>query len=468
LSNPVPADQVFAYKFQGAVGFSSWAFLLLGGPVLIAFGIICHSPWHFYVVFLPAFFIGFVLLPGSLGSLIALLVVNFVPRQRKQFLALAILLVIGLLVWWMYNTTRVGRSLAVGIGDPRDTREGLTRLLGRFDFTHHPLVPTHWVSLGLRRAAQGRVGQAMYYLSLVWSNGLFMYLVTALAARWWYRRGYNRMFSGSTVRRRFGSGAFLDRLAESVLWWTRPSTRLLLVKDFRTFRRDPQQWVQIVIFGGLMVLYFSNIRRLFIRDLEWPYQNTLSLLNLSAVALLLCTYTGRFVFPLLSLEGSKFWILGLLPLERGQLLWGKFAFATTGGVLAASGLVLLSDVRLEMPVDAVLLHLLTAVVLAAGLSGLSVGLGACMPNFRETDPSKIAVGFGGTLNLVAGLLFLLITVAVMVGPWHLLMALGNPHHRPTLLWVFAGGGALLGLALGAAAVYLPLRAGIRALERMEF
>jgi hypothetical protein len=36
------------------------------------------------------------------------------------------------------------------------------------------------------------------------------------------------------------------------------------------------------------------------------------------------------------------------------------------------------------------------------------------------------------------------------------------------LWVFAGGGAALGMALGTAAVFIPLRAGIRALERMEF
>src|SRR6266496_3367921 len=30
LAGPVAADRVFAYKFQGAVAFSSWAFLLLG------------------------------------------------------------------------------------------------------------------------------------------------------------------------------------------------------------------------------------------------------------------------------------------------------------------------------------------------------------------------------------------------------------------------------------------------------
>src|SRR5579884_1596538 len=45
LSKPVRADQVFAYKFQSAVGFSSWAFLLLGGPILIAYGMVCVAPW---------------------------------------------------------------------------------------------------------------------------------------------------------------------------------------------------------------------------------------------------------------------------------------------------------------------------------------------------------------------------------------------------------------------------------------
>ena len=36
LGAPVPADQVFAYKYQGAVAFGSWAFVLLASPILIA------------------------------------------------------------------------------------------------------------------------------------------------------------------------------------------------------------------------------------------------------------------------------------------------------------------------------------------------------------------------------------------------------------------------------------------------
>src|SRR5205809_3513856 len=119
-----------------------------------------------------------------------------------------------------------------------------------------------------------------------------------------------------------------------------------------------------------MVLYVSNIRRMFIGDIGWMYQNTVSFLNVSAVSLLLCTYTGRFIYPLLSLEGRKFWVLGLLPLQRERLLWGKFAFSTAGCVLIAEVLVLISDFMLGMPAVCVALHVLTVAVLAAGLSGL--------------------------------------------------------------------------------------------------
>ena len=66
LTTPVPADQVFAYKYQGAVAFSSWAFILLSSPILLAYGWVFRVPWDFYL-FLPLFFLGFVLLPGSLA-----------------------------------------------------------------------------------------------------------------------------------------------------------------------------------------------------------------------------------------------------------------------------------------------------------------------------------------------------------------------------------------------------------------
>lgn len=459
LSSPAPADHIFAFKFQGALGFSSWAFFLLGSPILMAFGLAYAAPWYFYP-FMLIFFAGFLLIPGAVGALCCLLIVNIVPQRKKQLVLLLLLLAAIPITWIIY---RLSTSLTHGTM----SRDDVERLLGRFELAQAPMLPSHWIAWGLRSAARRNIARSLYYLALVWSNGLFLYLLTAAVAKRLYRRGFNRIATGGALRQRYG-GHWLDRLLDRTLFLVNPQTRLLIVKDFRTFRRDPAQWAQILIFAGLMTLYFLNMRKLFIREISWTYQNGLSLLNLCATALLMCTYTGRFIYPMLSLEGKKFWVLGLLPLERDRLLWGKFAFSAVGVLFIAEGLVLLSDLMLEMPATIILLHVLTVAVLAAGLSGLSVGLGACMPNFRETDPSKIAAGFGGTLNLVTGLVFLILTVSLLAGPWHgLASAQGGPPDSLTATLII-GLGVLIGLAAGALAVFLPLYYGIRTLRRMEF
>ncbi len=459
LNTPARADRVFAYKFQGALAFSSWAFLLLGSASLVPYGVVFEAPWYFYVL-LPLFLFGFILLPGSLGALACLLIVNTVPRRRKQVLALGVLLVIALAIAWGVRVARATR-------DAGWTRDAVYLLLSQFDFARGTLMPSDWVVKGLLAAKNGDVRETVYRLALLWSNGLFGYVVTTWAAGRLYRRGFNRVATGGSLRRRYG-GLWVDRALAGLVGFVHPQVRLLLVKDFRTFRRDPSQWAQILIFTGLLSLYFANTRRFYQEDIPTAYQNGVSLLNLAATAVLLCAWTGRFIYPLLSLEGRKFWILGLLPLQRDLLLWGKFAFSATGAVLFSELLVILSDVMLAMPPPAVLVHVLTVAVLAVGLSGLSVGIGAWMPNFRETDPSKIAIGFGGTLNLIASLLFLVLVIGLMAAPWHVYAAFGDSLSWSERAGWFLTAGIVAGVALGAAAVVVPLRVGALTLRRMEF
>jgi ABC-2 type transport system permease protein len=466
LSTPARADQVFGHKYRGAVGFSSWGFLLLGSPVLLAYGVVYKVSWLFFIL-LPLYFVGFVLLPGCVGSLVCLLVVNLVPRRRKQALIALALAVVAGASWWVYRTSATLHSQT-------DNRELLNQLLGGVGLSQGMFTPSHWMTKGLQTAGQGFLWKApqgdpgtLYYLGLLWSNGLLAYVLTAWLAGRLYRRGYNRLATGGSLRKRYGGG-WLDRLLGGTVGFLDPQTRLLIIKDFRTFRREPAQWAQILIFSGLLVLYFTNVRRLVLSQMEWMYQNGLSFLNLATIGLLLCIWTGRFIYPMLSLEGTKFWILGLLPLRRERLLWGKFAFSAVGSLLIAEVLILLSDLMLSMPWFAVALHAVTVAVLAAGLSGLSVGLGACMPTFKETDPSKIAAGFGGTLNLVAGLMFLIGVLIFMALPWHAQVAVAPPREGVSANDLLSLLGWLPGLGLGLLGVWLPLRAGARALARMEF
>src|SRR5262249_23405694 len=115
LAAPVPEDRIFAYKYQGAVAFSSWAFVLLASPILIAFGLEVEggAPWYFYAL-LPLFFLGFVLLPGSLGASAALVLVNFLPRHRKQVLGIAVALLLVVTVVWGLHMLREAEQTQFG------------------------------------------------------------------------------------------------------------------------------------------------------------------------------------------------------------------------------------------------------------------------------------------------------------------------------------------------------------------
>jgi ABC-2 type transport system permease protein len=460
LSTPARADRVFAYKFAGSVGFSSWAFVLLGLPVLAAFGVVYRVSPLFWPA-LPLLLFGFLLIPGSIGAIGCFVIVNTAPRARKQILLLCLVALAALAAYRGYVV--FASAIRADVAD----RDAVSGLLGQLTFARAAWVPSHWMTRGLQSAARGDLAGTLYPLALVWSNGLALYVLAAFVAGRWYRRGYNRLATGGDLRRRYGGGA-VDAALARLLWFVDRPTRLLIVKDFRTFRRDPGQWAQVLIFAGLGLVYFANSRQFYRSDLGRSFQHGVSLVNLLATCMLLCAYMGRFIYPMLSLEGRKFWVLGLMPLRRSQLLAGKFAFAAVGSVLIAGPLILAADLLLGLPAVAVGIHLLTITAVAAGLSGLAVGIGAMLPNFRESDPSKIAVGFGGTMNLLAGLLFLLVEIGLVAGPYHLRTML-HPD-EPAGPWFLAGqvAGIAAGLVVAAAVTIGPLRAGGRALEAMEF
>jgi ABC-2 type transport system permease protein len=458
LVTPVRADRVFAYKFQSAIAFSSWAFVLLGLPILFAYGLVFGASWAFYAL-LPIFLIGFLLIPGSVGAIVCLLIVNLAPRRRTQLLGLLAVLVAGMGIAWAYRTA------VEATARNKSGTDTLHWLDGQFAFMRGRIVPSHWMTRGVQAAARGDLEAAAYPLALLWSNGLMLYVGAAFVAQHWYRRGYNRIATGGSLRRRYGGGR-LDRFINRTLGFLDPQTRLLLIKDLRTFRRDPAQWAQVLVFGGLMMLYFVNAPQFYQSDQNQAYRQIIGFTNLTATGMLMCAYMSRFIYPMLSLEGRKFWILGLLPLKREKLLWGKFVFATFGSLVVGSLLVTASDFLLGIPV-ALLVHLPTIAALAFGLSGLSVGLGAVVPNFRETDPSKIAVGAGGTLNLIVGLLYLLTAILLMTGPYHLIAGF-NGGTIPSSMRVWIALGSVTGAVLAGAATIVPLRMGARVLNRIEF
>ena len=252
LTTPAATDRIFAYKFAEAIGFSSWGFFLLGSPLLVAYGLTVKAPLAFYAIFLP-YLLSFVMIPASLGSGAAILVANVFPRRQKTVLAVT---VTGVLILVALVGVRLWRTPGEPLGG-----DWLGSMLGRLAFCQNPLWPSRWMSAGLLASAKGQWSQAGFHLMVLSAHAALGYLVAAVAARDLYRRGYSRVQGGRTSRRRRGLG-FLETIVHRLFAFLPRPIRLLIIKDLRTFLRDPAQWSQFLIFFGLLTFYFFNIPRL--------------------------------------------------------------------------------------------------------------------------------------------------------------------------------------------------------------
>jgi len=466
LTLPARTQRIFLYKFEEAVLLSGWGFLLLGSPLLVASGVVGQAPWYYYLVLFP-FMAAFVYIPAACGAALCLGIVYMLPRRRLMIAVAAAVVAIGVSIW-------LGTSLLKTPESQILTPTWFYEILGRLQYTEQRMLPSWWLSNGLLEAARGEPLESFLFLMLLVSNALLAREVVGAMAGRLYRPAFSALQGAHSGHRRTRWGA-LDRGLLRAGGFVALELRLLLLKDLRLFRRDPVQWSQFLILFGLMCMYFLNIRR-FHYDVQYAGSiHTISFLNLSVIGLLLAIFNTRFIFPTISVEGRRFWILGLLPLRRETILWGKFLFGAFAFMVPSCALVLLSDLMLRVDAAILLSHQFTTVLLSVGLSGIAVGLGTKLPDFREPSPSRIAAGFGGTLNLVVSALFIAVIVAATAVPCHFCVVLNNTDPRlPTVgtmakyFYVWLMSGTAVSLVLTVIATVLPLRMGFTAIRDMEF
>lgn len=452
LSSPVRLRDVVIVKYLESLAMASWSLLLLGLPLMMAMARMSDEPWSFYPLFLAVFLI-FIPIPGALGLLIAWVVVMVFPRTPKRVALFAMLGLVMLGAWWMRDF----------ISTQPTSREWLSAFFDRVQVVNGAIWPHTWVSQGIERASQGDVATAGFYLLVILANALMMSMVAIGAVSGRFMSAFTKAQTGGR-KETAPRGRFTSWIAEVLFAYLPRQQRLFASKDLRTFFRDPLQWSQMAILFGLLTLYVSNVQGRWL-DLDEPsLQMLISWLNLTAVSLILATFTTRFVFPLVSLEGQQMWLLGLISLKRSRLVTAKFLYSLTLTALTAVVVMGASAWRLELSRPMTVTHLVCISAICLGLCGVSIGMGARMPVKDERNPARIAGGFGGTVSLLmsVGLVTLSLT-AVGLMSWHESKGgMGDLFSVPMAICLLV----VIGLNAGAAIAAMII--GVRHFTRMEW
>lgn len=472
-SLPVPVEAVFTWKVLEGTFLASWAFVFLVAPLLAAYGVVQRVPWHFYP-FSLALVALFALIPGALGAATAIAVARLLDRRSFQAGALVLVVVLVTAASRGFRAEEItdehleARALAV-----------VDRLLSNTRAAQSPFLPSHWLSASIQGWGEGALRTAGFYGLVLAAHSLFLarlacsYLAKAFPAAasavhgrgsvldaWpWFQRREQRRRALAASWRAAKPGDAPGRPwipwdgPDLLLAWIglRPETRAMITKDARMFWRDTTQWGQSVLLFGLLAGYIINLRH-FSRQLDSPFWISLvSYLNLGACALNLATLTTRFVFPQFSLEGRRVWLIGLAPMGLARAVRIKFWTASWTTLALTLSLTVLSAGILRLGPARILYFMAAMTVMTFTLNAIASGLGVLHPNFRETQPSKIVSGFGGTLCLVVSFAYIVAATALLAAgsPWGWSDAPVHPA-PPSAAWI---GFVLLSVLAGG----MPLR-----------
>jgi len=451
LTAPVSVRDLVTYKALESALLSSWAFFFLVVPFASAYGL--HEKLGpLFAVWTLVFSVPFVLLCSGLGTLVGMTAVRWMPRQRWFWIALAALATVALV--------RMLLQARPALQD--EDSFVLNKLLPGLQLATHPLLPNWWAAEGIMSLSRGYIGRgAMFWVVLTSSA-----LIVGLAIQWLGEATFVTAW-----QRVVGSGGNRRRPAELLGWLDRAlaglphDVRGMLLKDMRSFLRDPLQWSQALIFFGLLGLYFASFRSFRYNQLPDIWRNLIVFLNIFSVASVICSLASRFVFPQLSLEGHSFWIIGLAPTNMRRVLLTKFAGSATAMVTISTTLMTLAVWMLQVEPLLRVVAIGLAFCIALGVTALSVGLGAIFVDLKQSNPAAIISSFGGTVNLVLSLGFMLAVIIPFGLAWHAHVEgrITDAFFMQANLWSATW---LVGLTVLISVV--PLTLGIRSLARREY
>lgn len=452
LVHPFSYRQICLYKFIQAAGLSSWAFLFVVLPFVGAYA------WHqnlspLFLLWTLLFSLPFLFLFSGVGSLLLLLAVRFVPRPRRgRIVTLLLLVSLTVLVLSFHQATPA---------DASDSQFNLANMIPGIRLAIHPLSPSFWMSEGIMALTRGQMSRGLLYLALLTSTAAVGGILTELLGGHIFYTAWQRTRTAGRGQRRPILFPVLARIRYAV-----PSDIAAIInKDIRTFLRDPAQWSQVVVFFGLLGLYFSNLRLFRYDQLPEQWRSAITFLNIFAVSAVLSSLGSRFVFPQLSLEGHSFWLLGRSPASMPRILAAKFILAFTATAIVSVSLIFLAARMVVVDVEIAKAALAVILAVCLAVSGLSTGLGGLFLDLKQQNPAAIVSSFGGTLNIVLCLSFMVAAILPFAVLFHV-REIGWASAVWLRTWLTAAYAWLF--ILTALTTLLPLYLGGRSLRHRDF
>lgn len=462
LSVPVSTEKVYLAKYLVTLGHSSWMVLLFGIPVFMAYGAVYDAPITYYLWF-ALILMAFLLIPGGVGVIVSVSLVNLVPAKRARAVVVVLFILLMAALYLFFRFLQPEKLV-----NPERFSE-LVDYLAMMRLPTSPFLPSHWATRSLFPLLKGRYDDSMFYLLLLLSTGLMSVLTGSWVCRFLYYRGWSRSYESREVKGK--RVLFLEWIFNFLMRPFDGSTKAMVVKDVKVFMRDTRQWTQLILLFALVVVYLFNFKALPLNKvpgMSFYLENIISFLNVGLAGFVLSAVAVRFIYPAISLEGKSFWVMMSSPIDMKRLIWSKFWTSLIPLLVLAEFLVILSNTFLHVTQFMMVISTVTIFLITVAIVSMGIGIGAVYPRFRFEDVAQIHSGFGGLIYMVICVTFIGIVILLEAWPSYLIfMARLGRGSLSFFQWIEVTLCFCLTVLVILIAIFVPMKIGMRRLSRIE-
>ena len=451
FSLPVQPTSIYLTKLFENCLYASWATLVIALPLILAYGVTSNAPFAYYPVSVFSILIYLIIPAATASTLIALILRIFPKLGPREVIILCIVFILGL----TYLYVKINNPGILKIFET-ENEQMLLKFAAQLSTVGGIYMPSTWLS-NILQGFNGESSQTSFYFLLLLFVSLSMIFVAYFVARTCYVRSW--LSTGEYSSKKTKRKSLLS-------YPQRRTAKTVFIKDLLIFIREPTQWVQLSVFLILLIVYVFSLRRTPIY-FAFPFWRTVvAFANFAYISFVLATLGVRFIFPTMSLERAGIWLIASSPFSFKRLLRIKYVFNLITAVIIIEFLLVFANLFINIDRRLYIIMPIIGLFVAASLVSINLGLGSRFLHFNEENPSRIAAGSGGIIAALVSIAYVGILILILATPAY--NYLSNTFLNRPVNYFLVCTGLVLFVILNLCAILIPLKVGIRALERRDF
>ncbi len=406
LAAPIPTRAVFVAKLVQAVLPNFLFVSLFNLPALIGLGI-AQGYNVTYFVMLPVTLVLLMLAGAGIAAMGVMVVVRVVPARRVA----EVLGLVGGVTSILCSQS--GQFMRVSGAARGASSAQMLALVGRAAQFNTPYLPLAWPGRALVALGEGQWLLAVLLVGVTAALTLGVFAVSLVASERLYITGWARTRSSSTPRkvahaerRRTTGGRRLFPAAFTAI----------IAKDWKLLTRDLRNYSQLItpiIFG---VIYTFSLARGTQQMSTSPVERQIMTYGSLGTSLFVAwIFAARLALGGIGLEGKRYWLLKVAPLQPEILLAAKFAVAYLPSLALGSVFLVAATFLGRSGVEALLYNWVALAGTIAALCAVYLAFGTVGANLTWEDPRQVTRGTMGCIGWVAGTVTMGIIAAVFSG-----------------------------------------------------